>query len=72
MTGWYGPRPRRVEIHTGAVDPDGGIVEGASGLETGITCIRITGHEVVVLHEFPSQGNTAPLPDCRTGRPGPS
>ena len=47
-------------------------MEGASGLETGITCIRITGHEVVVLREFPSQGNTAPLPDCRTGRPGPS
>jgi hypothetical protein len=45
-------------------NPDGGVVESAPGLETGVTCIRITGDGVRVVREFPSQGNTAPLPDC--------
>ena len=45
-------------------NPDGRIVEAASGLETGITCIRITGNRVATLQEFASQSNTAPLPAC--------
>ena len=45
-------------------NPDGGLLESAPGLETGVTCIRITGSSVRVLREFPSQANSAPLPDC--------
>ena len=45
-------------------NPDGGLLESASGLETGVTCIRITGEAVRVLRDYPSQGNAAPLPDC--------
>jgi hypothetical protein len=45
-------------------NPDGGLIEAATGLETGITCIRITGSTVKVLQVFPSQSNTAPLPRC--------
>jgi hypothetical protein len=33
-------------------------------LETGITCIRITGNNVATLRPFPSQSNGAPLPSC--------
>jgi hypothetical protein len=47
-------------------NPDGGILESAPGLETGITCIRIAGDKVSTVREFPSQSNTAPLPDCAT------
>jgi hypothetical protein len=47
-------------------NPDGGIHESAAGLETGITCIRIAGDKVTTIREFPSQSNTAPLPDCPT------
>jgi lysyl oxidase len=45
-------------------NPDGGLVEGATGLETGVTCIRISGTTVTEVKEFPSQSNTAPLPRC--------
>jgi hypothetical protein len=45
---------------------DGGILESAPGLETGISCIRITGDTVTTIREFPSQSNTAPLPVCST------
>ena len=45
-------------------NPDGGILESASGLETGITCIRITGNTVTALQTYPSQSNTAALPLC--------
>jgi len=45
-------------------NPDGGLIEAASGLETGITCIRISGSTVTELQHYPSQSNTAPLPRC--------
>jgi hypothetical protein len=48
-------------------NPDGAIVEAATGLETGITCVRIAGTTVTVLQEYPAQSNTAPLPTCTTG-----
>jgi hypothetical protein len=46
-------------------NPDGRITEAATGLETGITCIRITGNAVTSLHSYPSQSNSAQLPSCR-------
>jgi hypothetical protein len=45
-------------------NPDGGIIESATGLETGITCITLKGNSVTVLQSFPSQSNSAPLPRC--------
>jgi hypothetical protein len=48
-------------------NPDGAILESAPGLETGVSCIRIAGDKVSMIREFPSQSNTAPLPEC----PGP-
>jgi hypothetical protein len=51
-------------------NPDGGILESAPGLETGITCIRMAGDRVSVVRDFPSQSNTAPLPNCQAPRHG--
>jgi len=48
-------------------NPDGGLWEARTGLETGITCIRITGNTVTTLQQFASQSNTAPLPRCGAG-----
>jgi hypothetical protein len=48
-------------------NPDGGILEAATGLETGVTCITITGNAVKVVQSFPSQSNSAPLPHCGGG-----
>ena len=48
-------------------NPDGGITTSDRSLETGITCIRISGvngDQVTVLRELPSQSNAAPLPPC--------
>lgn len=46
-------------------NPDGAITEAAAGLDTGITCIRITGNDVAVVQTYPSQPNAARLPSCR-------
>lgn len=48
-------------------NPDGGIVEAASGLETGITCISIKGNAVTTIKTYASQSNSAPLPRCGGG-----
>jgi hypothetical protein len=44
---------------------DGGILTSDRSLETGITCIRITGAKVDVIHELPSQADSDPLPPCQ-------
>lgn len=46
-------------------NPDGGILTSGRGEETGITCIRITGSKVDVLHQLPSQADDDPLPPCQ-------
>jgi hypothetical protein len=45
-------------------NPDAGILTSGRGLETGVTCIKLTGSTVTTLEAFPSQANTAPLPAC--------
>jgi hypothetical protein len=45
-------------------NPDGGILTSDRSQETGVSCIRINGDKVDVLHELPSQPNSAPLPPC--------
>jgi hypothetical protein len=45
-------------------NPDAGILTSDRSQETGVTCIRINGDKVDVLHELPSQPNSAPLPPC--------
>ena len=43
---------------------DNGILTSDGSEQTGITCIRITGTDVKVVRELPSQSNSAPLPSC--------
>jgi hypothetical protein len=50
-------------------NPDGAMLTSGRGLETGVTCIRITGDKVTTVREFPSQPNTAPLPSCGDASP---
>jgi len=50
-------------------NPDGAILTADRGQETGVTCIRIAGNKVTVLHELPSQSNGDPLPPCDGRRP---
>jgi hypothetical protein len=59
-------------------NPDGALMEAATGKETGVACIRLSGNSVKVLQTFPSQSNSAPLPACvaaaaaaSTSTPGP-
>jgi hypothetical protein len=46
-------------------NPDEGLIESAPGLETGITCLRITGNEVSVIRQYAPQATKTSLPDCR-------
>jgi hypothetical protein len=50
-------------------NPDGAILTADRGQETGVSCIRITGDKVAVLHELSSQSNADPLPPCDGRRP---
>ena len=50
-------------------NPDGALLTADRNQETGITCVRITGNKVAVLHELPSQSDVAPLPACDGHRP---
>jgi len=45
-------------------NPDGGLLESATGLETGVTCIHMSGSTVTVVQSYASQSNSAPLPTC--------